>query len=1006
MKKLCLCLSAAAAILQIHAAAPGSPEDYAQGKQRLEEMRQVKRTPVLERPHFFIRSQTKYSGRLYHCNYYHDDRPLFADRRLWSDNGSDHTLASFRKTFELYRLYDLDGYATFAPPGELEYKRVLKVLYDAAAELKLDPKSFNIMLEIAPDNPRVSYSQMAPETLALITDNPFSFRIGNQSVISSYTMDRLTPEELGKQVEALRKTSGGKIMFLPQMILVNLEDTRGRRLNGHDLYQVYRAHQTLPHSIIQRLEEYLRSYLEVCDGIYLGHFSTRMDDSFDETFTNDVLIPVVNSVLAEPKYNGRKLFGVIAKAGYSSYYGAQNLSRDGTRTLRNFLEGAIRFRPDLIIGTEWDELNEDTGFQPLACKPMSNQRVIRYYMSQFKAIAPTPNPGDDLSIPNLIVSQRRQLIPGEIMKVEVLNVPDTAAGEKYRAVLELTDENGKVIYGPETMEFNTAELKECVFAPPGEQFAAQRVLRPRLTVTYRDQTRIFYTGLPFTTIQPTVSGDVQYFSTPLRNILIPSSEQITISDTGVACALDVPEKLLSVEVMQNQLEHFAYDLRDEYRRNDASRKFFQLTYQYLNNPTPPRLATKIDFKVTGAPSLIAFDPSENPSETAQVLKQIPSYTGQINRWKRAAFFSIATADLPNAVVRVEGIRASGKLKDQKFTWEVPLKDLVGPGVTAKVFEDGVTLGLEMDGRPGIIPLPPDTNRVEFQREINFNQPDAAIALRAISESGKVYWSAPHVLKRPTDATPRSVFVYSNSAKKTVKLELPADRVPDVVYDFTPRYGNVLTTPAGRGFYAMIGSYQSVATGFIGLEGSYAPFHFFNKQIFKEADKPVPEWVYEDGRHALRFDGERGNFIMFPNLVVPQRAGYTIIFDVKPEEVKSEQVLFAHQAIQKSGLILSVRDGNFHITYDHRNWRTGKFGQHKIATKVPLLAGKWQTVKLAYDGSKISISANGQSQSFPMQGTGIFIQSSHFGGRGERTKDGTIPFYKGLLGSFEVKHWVE
>ena len=149
--------------------------------------------------------------------------------------------------------------------------------------------------------------------------------------------------------------------------------------------------------------------------------------------------------------------------------------------------------------------------------------------------------------------------------------------------------------------------------------------------------------------------------------------------------------------------------------------------------------------------------------------------------------------------------------------------------------------------------------------------------------------------------------------------------------------------------------------------------------------------------------------MFPNLVIPQRAGYTIVFDLKPEEVKSSQVLLAHQSIQKSGVILGVKDGKFHITYDYRNWHNprGKwYGQHKFATDIPLYPGKWQTVKFSYDGSKVTISANGKTQSFPMQGTGIYIQSAVFGGRGERGKAGVIPFYKGLLGSFEVKHWVE
>ncbi len=995
--------------LRIFSLDAGSPEDFKQGERRLEEMRQAKRQSLLPRPYFFIRSQTKYSGRLYQYNYTHDDRPLFLNRRLWEDGGSDHTRASFRKTFEIFRLYDLDGFAAFAPPSQLEYDQVLKVLYDAAKELNLPPAAFSILLEIAPDNPRNPYSKMVPDTMRLITDNPYSFRIGSKSVLSSYTIDRLSTEELRDQLDPLREKSGQKILFLPQMIFVNLTDSDGERLNGHDLYQIYRTKKTIPLSLIQRMEEYLRSYLDVCDGIYLGHFSSRTDDSLDEGFSNEILLPIINSVLSEPKYNGRKLFGIMVKTGYTSYYGAQSLSRDGTRTLRNFLESARRFHPDMIIGTEWDELNEDTGFQPLAAKPMSSQRIIRYYMSLFKGIPPSPNPGDDLSVPNLILSQRRQLLPGEIMKLELLNVPDSPSGTECRVTLELTDEDGGVVYGPHTVSFNTSELKEFTFTPPGEQFALQQVLRTRLRVEFRGKTRTFYTGLPFTIMRTTVTDDLQYYSTPLRNVLTPLSDKIEIGDAEVNCFLKSPEKLVSAEIMQNQLEFFAIDAADEYLRNDPSRRFFELTYQYLNNPSPPKVKARLGFQVKDAPSLIAFNPPENPLKTAGRQNSIPPYAGSLNRWERSSLFSVSTDDIPKAKVQVRGTRASGPHKGEKFVWEVPLKDLEKQQVVAKVFEDGVTLGLSVDGRPVSIPLPLDTDQIDFKRTMKFSQPGAVVALRVISEGGKVFWSAPHVLASGKSAGLRPVSVFSNSKNDVIKLALPDNRVPDVVYDFNPAAGNVLKTSAGRMFYAMIGSYQSVATGFIGLEGSYTPFQFLNRGIFKEASKPSPEWVRDGGRHALRFDGENGNFIMFPNLVIPQRAGYTVTFDIKPDDVEKYHVLLAHQSIQKSGLILGVKSGKFQIAYDHRNWNSpdGKwFGQDKFDTDIPLFPGKWQTVKFTYDGTRITLGANGKTQSFPMRGTGIFIQSAVFGGRGERSRDGTVPFYKGLLGSFEVKHWVD
>ena len=990
---------------------PDSPEDFAAGKKRLEEMRRVVRRPVLSRPYMFIRSQTKYSGRLYDPTHYRfDDRPLFANRRLWEPGTSDHKLASFIKTMELYRLCGLDGFATFAWPGTAEYSRSILPVYEAVKQAGLSPQEFHVMLEVSPNK---SYMEIVPETLKLITENPYSFRINGKSLISSYIIDNLTPAQIGEYLKRLREIGGDRILFLPQIHFINLKSPEGKRLNGHDLYAVYRKHGTLPLSVIRAMEAYLRGYLTTCDGLYVGHIASHPDSTHDETFTNEVLLPVFCSVLAEPDYNGRKIFGIQAKTGYTAYYGAQTLSRDGTGTLRGFLESALRFHPDLVIGTEWDELNEDTGFQPLVAKPMSNQRILRYYMSRFKSETPTPNPGDDLSIPNLIISQRRQIIPGERMKIELLNVPDTAQGEDYQVQLELADENGRTLCRTGAETFNTARIQEIVFERPGEEFIQSQALRSRLTIHYRGEKRVFYSGLPFTIIRPTASADQQYFSTPLRNVLLPDEADIRISDNGVKCRLHTPEKLASVEVMQNSLEQFAYDTKNEYLRNDESRKLYRFNHYYLNNPS--RIYVKMSLSLKNAPSrrifsgMTDYNSGKEAPELAETIDSFPVYAGAADWWDHSRYFSVAETDLTQAVLEVTGERTAGRGKGEKFAWSVPLKTLGASGVIAKVFEDGLMLSLEVDGRPGIRPLPLDTDHVEFSRRLHFDQPNAVIAVRAVSESGKVYWSAPYALNREFSKETRPVYVYSDSAGKTLKLDVAANRVPDVKYLFTPEFGNVLTTEAGREYYAMIGSYQVTATGFLGLEGAYSPFQQFYLDIFPGADKPAPEWVKDGERWALKFDGERGNFIMFPNTVFPQRAGFTLTFDVKPAEVKSEQVLLAHQATTFGGLNIAVRGGKFFLTYTHRNLHDPEapwYTQNRFLTNIPLYAGKWQRVTVRYNGNKLVVSANDQTQSFDLQGTGLYLQSAHFGGRGQKNKDGSIPFFKGLLGSFEVRHWVD
>ncbi|HOG49043.1 MAG TPA: laminin G domain-containing protein, partial [Lentisphaeria bacterium] len=958
---------------------PGSAEDYDLGRKRLAEMQSIVRQRVLPRTYAFVRSQTKYSGRLFLSNYLFDDRPLFIDRGLWEESESDHKMPSFARTFELYRLSGLDGYATFAWPGEREFKRTMKVIYDTAAQMKLSPDDFHLMLETSSSR---DYMEIVPETLDLIANNPYSFRVNGKSLISSYVMDRMAPEEIAGYLQRLRELSGDKVLFVPQIHFLRLKNPAGEPINGHALYELFRSHgQALPASQIALMEEYLRSYLAVCDGIYLGHFNSYPDGSFDDEFSG-ALLAICRSVLAEPAYNGRKLLVTHGKAGYTAYYGAQNLSRDGTRTLRRGLELASKYATDVYIGTEWDELNEDTGFQPLVSKPMSSQRILRYYTHRFRNTAPTPLPGDDVTIPNLIISQRRQLVLGEAVVVELLHVPDTAVGENYTLRYELTDEGGKVLHQAGPFTFNTAVLREERLSLPSESFAAAQALRSRVTIAYQGRTLEYFTGLPFTAIRTTSTGDQQYFCTPLRNVLRPVQAEVTVAlDGRVGCRLEAPEDLAVVEVIQNSLEQYAYDPRDEFRLADGSRRLYRLRMHYYNQ-TPSRVSVKIDAEVTDATGVLSYKSDADPRQLAAVMEGLPSpvYRGNLDWWQRNCLFSLPVAEVANAVLRVFGQIMNGPRQGEKFAWEVALAELGENDVRAQVYESGIMLGVESGGRPTTIPLSLDSRSAVFQAKAPFNQPNGVAAVRAVTKAGKVWWSAPQPLAMTpapeTAQTTRPVYVYSDTARQAVRLDLPAYRVPDAMYVFDPAVGGaVLKTPAGRDFYAMLGSYQAFATGFQGLESAYTLFRFFKNGVFDGADKAVPDWCVEDGRHCLRFDGERGNFVMFPNVVLPQRAGFTLEFEVKPEEVKPSQVLFAHQGNTFGGLNIEVKDGYFVLVYVHRNlhdWSLPWYLESRFPTQVPLLAGQWQTVKVTYNGSELTIAANGRREVFPLRGTGIYL----------------------------------
>ena len=181
-------------------------------------------------------------------------------------------------------------------------------------------------------------------------------------------------------------------------------------------------------------------------------------------------------------FNGRKIFSANFKCGYTNAGGSQTLNRDGTKTLRRNLETFLKFKPDVLIGSEWDELNEDTSLGPTVVRPMSSSRITRYYSAISKGKNPSPMPGDDLSIPNMIISQRRELYYGSEFELELLNVPDGEKSKKYTVKVKLLDENGKTVYASDTLPFDSGKMMDHTIRLNTAKLTQHRLLAPEITV--------------------------------------------------------------------------------------------------------------------------------------------------------------------------------------------------------------------------------------------------------------------------------------------------------------------------------------------------------------------------------------------------------------------------------------------------------------------------------------------------------------------------------------------
>ena len=172
---------------------------------------------------------------------------------------------------------------------------------------------------------------------------------------------------------------------------------------------------------------------------------------------------------------------------------------------------------------------------------------------------------------------------------------------------------------------------------------------------------------------------------------------------------------------------------------------------------------------------------------------------------------------------------------------------------------------------------------------------------------------------------------------------------------------------------------------------------------------APEWgKLPDGKYALRFTGKPNAFVNFPPGSFPHKNGYTVEFDVLPEEVDRDQVyLGMYGGSALTGFRLRTEKGKFAVDFQNRrpHDKTSAFSpQDTRISKLGPEEGKWNHIRFRYDGHAVYLSVNsGPEDALPFTGITRNLNSSVFAGDGSKGADGRPRFFKGLLRSFSIIH---
>ncbi|NLO06748.1 MAG: LamG domain-containing protein [candidate division WS1 bacterium] len=887
------------------------------------------REPLTPRPVVFSRSQMKYGLQR---NYYHqwNDRPLLANRDYRMETDYPTPPPSYQRTLQQVVKYGIDGLAFFP---ETKGRLAMMDLHE-----EFDVPGVGLLPEFL--------TAYTPEHLAQKTEilqralqTDFAPRIDGKLLITSYGAQSFTPAQWKEVLDELRARVGDTFVFLPS--LTNVVGLRGPLMAG----------EPLSRAAVEKEKAYLREYLDVCDGIYFNYPPAlrKKDHTFDAEFYREVFIPVFKSVLAEPEYRNKYL-GLSAYRSHMSPDRGNNLFEDYTRTLRSSFEAAMDARPDVIILPEWDEQNENTSFRPTVYGANTTGRILRYYMSQIKGEEPTPWPGDDTSIPNLILSTRKILTLGEVLIAELLNVPDGTDAGQYQVQLTLQDEAGRVVREFETVTFDSTKLQEERLTIPSETLADARALVPVLTVTgYQGRDITFDGGFHHINLRATWNWDYLTVRQPLRDLL-PAAQAELAWQPGVAGdgsltltgTVSAPEALGLVELLGDDDEAYAVDANEEFLRDDPSYERFLIEYRSLK--TIPMQGT-ITLANAASPMWLSSGPPpvavEADAPGAQRLELLADASEAV-RW---IYFAVPRDALAEAVLEWDFDTGS---------FSVPLSDVLEKKIVGYDFEGPLHISVQPYRRQVDMPQHLTDREVSFSvpiwPEINTEQ----YHLRVTTAEGRQFRSRPLLLPNVDDTNKVPLRIYSETEGRGVDVQVAASRIPVMEYEFEPERGAVLLSGDEVPFWAVLGGYTSTTTG----RGSPNGLWRGGRGNYPEAaTHSAPEWVEEDGRPALEFDGV-GTYLELPRESLPRRGSYTLSFAVKPETAGDQFLLVGRVTKSQKGLGLQIRDGKLVANYVTNAWTSQSY---ESGLEVP--AGAWSTITVRHDFGQMTLGVNGATESF-------------------------------------------
>ena len=169
--------------------------------------------------------------------------------------------------------------------------------------------------------------------------------------------------------------------------------------------------------------------------------------------------------------------------------------------------------------------------KPTILNSFAVKRILRSLISEARCEPNLPLEGDDTAIPNLILSYRKTLTPGELAVFEILSVPEDGATGAVSVRLDLKGIDGTVVRSYMADGLDLSKMDERRFRAASEDWCAYATLVPELTVMKDGVARTYRGFTPFD-LRPIASWDHKWMTMPLRDLASGATCTLAIRETA------------------------------------------------------------------------------------------------------------------------------------------------------------------------------------------------------------------------------------------------------------------------------------------------------------------------------------------------------------------------------------------------------------------------------------------------------------------------------------------